>query len=400
MLAPVTDESGRVLFVAATGTDVTDRRRMEDELWEQDRRKDEFLALLAHELRNPLAPLRNGLQVMRLSNDDPGVVGRTRGMMERQLAHMVRLIDDLLDISRINRNTLQLRRSRVLLADVIKSAVETTHPAIEAGGHELSISLPPEMLWLDADLTRLAQVFANLLANSAKYTRHGGRIWLTAECQGDEVIVSVRDNGIGIPAGSLLSVFDMFSQVDHGFERATGGLGVGLAVVKRLVEMHGGTVTAQSPGLGQGSTFTVLLPILPNRRRQDAPEVFAGLLCAQGRGWRILVVDDNQDSASSLANVLSMLGNEARTANDGFEAIKEAKSFQADIILMDVGMPGLNGYEAVRRIREDAWGQSPIIIALTGWGQDGDRLNRKKRVATATWSSRSRSRISSNCLPP
>jgi PAS domain S-box-containing protein len=373
ILAPVTDEAGRVLFVAATGTDITDRRRMEDTLREQDRRKDEFLALLAHELRNPLAPLRNGLQVLQLAQGDANAVAQTRGMMERQLGHMVRLIDDLLDVSRINRNKMELRRSRVLLADVVSSAVETARPAIEAAGHRLTVALPPEPVFLDADLTRLAQVFGNLLTNSAKYTPRGGHVWLTAERRGGDVLVSVRDNGIGIPAGSLRSIFDMFSQVDRSIERSTGGLGIGLALVKGLAEMHGGAVTAESAGVGKGSTFTVRLPALetrPERTAEDAPREGPA---ANGPGRRILVVDDNQDSATSMAMMLNLMGNQARTASDGLEAIKAAEKFCPQVILMDVGMPRLNGYEATRRIREQPWGQSVIIIALTGWGQEGDK---------------------------
>jgi PAS domain S-box-containing protein len=378
ILAPVTDEAGRVLFVAATGTDITDRRRMEDALREQDRRKDEFLALLAHELRNPLAPLRNGLQVMRLAEGDASAVAQARGMMERQLGHMVRLIDDLLDISRINRNKMELRRSRVLLADVVSSAVETSRPMIEAAGHKLTVSLPAEPVCLDADLTRLAQVFANLLTNSAKYTRRGGQIWLAAEGRGPDVFVSVRDNGIGIPAESLRSIFDMFSQVDRSIERSTGGLGIGLALVRGLVGMHGGTVTAESAGVGKGSTFTVRLPALlarPERVTDDEPQ----------RGWaanvpgrRILVVDDNQDSARSMATVLKLRGNEVRTAHDGIEAVAAAEEFRPEVILMDVGMPRLNGYEATGRIRGQPWGRSVTIIALTGWGQEGDRVQSRE----------------------
>jgi PAS domain S-box-containing protein len=372
-LAPVTDEAGRVLFVAATGTDVTDRRRMEDALREQDRRKDEFLALLAHELRNPLAPLRNGLQVIRLAAGDANAVGQARAMMDRQLGHMVRLVDDLLDVSRVNRGKMELRRSRVLLGDVVNSAVETARPAIEAAGHELTVALPPDPVYLDADLTRLAQVFGNLLTNSAKYTPRGGHIRLAAERRGEDVVVSVRDDGIGIPAGSLRSIFDMFSQVDRSIERSTGGLGIGLALVKGLVEMHGGAVTAESAGVGKGSTFTVRLPALESRPAglsEDSPQ---GGPAANGPERRILVVDDNQDSAISMAMLLKLTGNLVRTVHDGAEAVKVAESFRPQVILMDVGMPRLNGYEATRRIREQPWGRSVAIIALTGWGREGDK---------------------------
>jgi CheY-like chemotaxis protein len=351
---------------------------LEDTLRDQGRRKDEFLALLAHELRNPLAPLRNGLQIMRLAEDDPSIVNQARGMMERQLEHMVRLIDDLLDVSRISRNKMELRRARVLLAEVVSSAVETARPLIETAGHELSLALPMEPVCLDADLTRLAQVFANLLTNSAKYTPHGGHIRLAARRQGGDVVVSVRDDGIGIPVGSLRSIFDMFSQVDRSIERTTGGLGIGLALVKGLVEMHGGTVAAESAGPGKGSTFTVRLPALEThleRLGDDAPQAgtAAGIL-----GRRILVVDDNQDSARSMARVLKLRGHEVRTAYDGLQALQAAAEFRPAVILMDVGMPHLNGYEAARRIRGQPWGRSVIIIAVTGWGQAGDRIQSRE----------------------
>jgi CheY-like chemotaxis protein len=295
-------------------------------------------------------------------------------MMERQLAHMVRLIDDLLDVSRISRNKMELRRSRVLLADVVSSAVETARPAVEEAGHELTVSLPPEPVHLDADLTRLAQVFGNLLSNSAKYTPRGGHIRLAAERRGEEVAVSVRDNGIGIPAESLRSIFDMFSQVDRSIERSTGGLGIGLALVKGLVEMHGGTVAAESPGVGKGSTFTVRLPVLAERAESIPTALAEEGARPAGPRRRILVVDDNRDSAASMALMLQLTGNEVRTAHDGIEAVEVAEAFRPQAILMDVGMPRLNGYEATRRIREQPWGRSVIIIALTGWGQEGDKL--------------------------
>jgi PAS domain S-box-containing protein len=348
--------------------------RLYSELREQDRRKDEFLALLAHELRNPLAPLRNGLQVIRLAEEDRNAVAQARSMMERQLGHMVRLIDDLLDISRISRNKIELRRSRLLLGDVISSAVETVRPMIEAAGHELTIALPSEPIVLEADLTRLAQVFGNLLTNSARYTPPGGHILLVAERQGADAFVSVRDNGIGIPAESLRSIFDMFSQVDRSIERSTGGLGIGLALVKGLVEMHGGTVAAESAGMGKGSKFTVRLPALegyPERRIEDGSQ---GRPEASAPRRRILVVDDNRDSATSMAMMLRLTGNDVRLAHDGAEALQVAAAFQPQVILMDLGMPRLNGYDATRQIRERPWGQSITIIALTGWGQEGDKV--------------------------
>ncbi|WP_439627734.1 hybrid sensor histidine kinase/response regulator [Gemmata sp.] len=364
------DPGGRPLFMAGAAMDITDRKATEDALRDADRRKDEFLALLAHELRNPLAPVRNGLQVLRRS-PDRAVRERSQEMMDRQLSHMVRLIDDLLDVSRITRNKMELRRERVALADVVGSAVETARPAIDAARHDLTVALPAEPVELDADLTRLAQVFGNLLTNSAKYTPPGGRIALSAERHGRTVAVSVRDTGAGIPEESLSRIFDMFSQIDRSLERSTGGLGIGLALVKGLVEMHGGTVAAESPGPGLGCTFTVRLPVLApagGAAPGPAPEGPARVT-----GRRVLVVDDNRDSAESMADMLALFGNELAVAHDGVEAVERAERFRPEVILMDVGMPRLNGLDATRRIREQPWGRGITVIALTGWGQESDR---------------------------
>lgn len=341
------------------------------ELREGDRRKDEFLAVLAHELRNPLAPLRNGLQILQLAGGDTKTAIKAREMMDRQLSHMVRLIDDLLDISRISRNKMELRRSRVLLADVINSAVETCRPLIEGAGHELTVTLLDRPVYLDADLTRLSQIFGNLLANSAKYTPHGGQISLSATEEPGGVVVRVQDTGIGIPRHALHSIFNMFSQVDRSIERSTGGLGIGLALVKGLVEMHGGTVEASSPGEGRGSTFTVRLPT--RGARDDSADHDVGDNSPQKIKRRILVVDDNQDAATSMAMMLSLLESDVKVAHDGIQAVEIAEQFRPQLILMDVGMPRLNGYDATRRIREQSWGRQIAIIALTGWGQDADK---------------------------
>ena len=371
IFVPVFGAGGDVEAVAGTTRDITDRKRMEEELRDTDRKKDDFIALLAHELRNPLAPIRNGLQVLRLASGDIDAIAQARAMMDRQLSHMVRLIDDLLDVSRISRNKMELRCERMLLADVVSTAVETARPMIEAAGHELKISLPPRPIFLDADPTRLAQVLSNLLTNSAKYTERGGKIHLSAERRNGELVVTVRDNGIGIPATSLASIFDMFSQVDRSIERSTGGLGIGLALVKGLVEMHNGKVTAESPGEGGGSTFTVRLPLIEGR--QGPATLGSADPERQRPARRVLVVDDNRDGAASMAMMLRLMGDEVRTARDGIEAVEMAESFRPEVILMDVGMPRLNGLDATRHIRSHEWGKSITIIALTGWGQDNDQ---------------------------
>src|SRR6185369_13995894 len=338
-ISPIRDKQGTIIGASKIARDVTERKVAEEALRsamaalkEADRRKDEFLALLAHELRNPLAPLRNGLQVMRLAPDNADLVARSRDMMDRQLSHMVRLIDDLLDISRIGTHKMELRRSRVLLADVISSAVETARPGLEAAGQEMTVSMPPEPVYLDADLTRMAQVLGNLLNNSAKYTERGGNIWLTAEREGDHVRVSVRDTGIGIPTSALQTIFDLFSQVDRPIERSAGGLGIGLALVKGLVEMHGGTVEATSPGQGQGGTFTVRLPVLKERTEPLAAPLVESPADSSGSQRRILVVDDNCDSAASMAMMLELLGNEVRTAHNGLEAVDLAEEFRPQVV--------------------------------------------------------------------
>jgi PAS domain S-box-containing protein len=370
ILLPIKDEAGRVMFLAPTGTDITDRKRAEEALQQSDRRKDEFLATLAHELRNPLAPIRNGLQIMRLGKGDPEASEQARTMMERQLGQMVHLVDDLLDLSRISRGKIELRKERVELAKVIQQAVETSRPLIEASGHDLTITVPPGPVYVDADVTRLAQVFSNLLNNAAKYTEQGGRVQLAVQRRGGEVVVSVKDNGVGIPAHMLPKVFEMFTQVDRNLERSQGGLGIGLSIVKRLVEMHGGSVGVESDGPGMGSEFVVRLPVV--------------LAVAQPSGGddeptrpssrrKVLVVDDNKDAAMSLAMMLKLMGNEAKTAHDGLEALDVAAMFRPDLILLDIGMPRLNGHETARRIREQPWSKGVLLVALTGWGQEEDR---------------------------
>lgn len=365
-LRAATDENMRLLRETQTYAEA---------LQQADRRKDTFLALLAHELRNPLAPLRNGLEVLRLADHDPAARRGAREMMDRQLLHLIRLVDDLLDISRITSEKMTLRRSRVLLSDVVHSAVETARPLIDEAGHELIVSLPDDPIHLDADLTRLAQVFGNLLTNSAKYTPPGGVIRLDATLEGGEAVVSVRDTGIGIPASALPDIFDMFSQVGRSVERHTGGLGIGLALVRGLVEMHGGAVEAHSDGPGQGTQFTVRLRALrasnSDGRPLESPHPIVAATPAS-RKFRVLVVDDNRDSADSLALMLRMFGNDVMAAYDGDEALETAQSFHPEVMLLDLGMPRVNGYETARLIRQRPGGKNITLIAQTGWGQEAD----------------------------
>jgi PAS domain S-box-containing protein len=377
-VSPIRDVSGEIIGVSKIARDITDRRLAEQALREADRKKDEFIALLAHELRNPLAPMRSALQVMRAAPSDAKALTGARHVMERQLGHMVRLIDDLLDISRIGQQKLELRRTRVTLADVVHSAVETARPVIDASGHRLAVSLPASPVHLDGDLTRLSQVFSNLLTNSAKYTHPGGLIELVAEATNEKVRVSVRDNGIGVPAGALESIFDMFSQVDRSLEHSTGGLGIGLALVRGLVEMHGGTVTAASDGQDRGSTFTVTLPVLTSVSASIPPFASPAEASPAAQRRRVLVVDDSRDAAEMMAMMLEFMGNEVRTAFTGTQAIAAAGAFRPELILMDIGMPELDGYEAARRIRDEPWGRDICIIALTGWGQDRDRVRSRE----------------------
>jgi PAS domain S-box-containing protein len=371
IFVPVLGSDNEVEAIAGSARDITERKESETILREAARKKDDFLALLAHELRNPLAPIRNGLQVLRLS-DERDIREQSQAMMDRQLTHLVRLVDDLLDVSRINRDKMELRRTRIPLVDVVNSAIETSRPAISEGGHELIVELPEEAILLNADLTRLAQVFNNLLTNSAKYTLQPGTIRVMANRSENEVLVTVKDEGIGIPPDSLMHIFDMFSQVDRAIDRTTGGLGIGLALVRALVEMHGGTVTAKSQGENHGSEFTVRLPVVAEMTNPLAGPTPSTEWERTSR-QRVLVVDDNHDSADSMTMMLKLLGHEVALAYDGIEAVERAETFHPEIILMDVGMPKLNGLDAARRIREQSWGREITIIALTGWGQDSDR---------------------------
>jgi PAS domain S-box-containing protein len=369
---PIRDQSGRVYRIAGITEDVTEAKKVEGALREADRRKDEFLAMLAHELRNPLAPIRNAAQIIKLLGPaDPNLqlAGET---IDRQVAHLARLVDDLLDVSRITRGKIELHTETVELAAVIARSVETSRPLIDARRQELTVVLPPESVYLEADMTRLAQVVSNLLNNAAKYTPEGGHIGLTIESDGSEAVVRVRDDGSGISADLLPRVFDLFTQGDRSLARSEGGLGIGLTLVRSLVEMHSGRVEAHSDGPGRGSEFVVRLPALRSVVRTAGS--------GEGEVWtpspssrRVLVVDDNVDSAESLAVLLRIEGHEVRTAHDGPAALQEAQAFRPEVVFLDIGLPRMDGYDVAVRLRELAGLREVLLVALTGYGQDEDR---------------------------
>ena len=342
-------------------------------LQEADRRKDEFLATLAHELRNPLAPIQNALQMIRAGGVDEQAGHVAADVIARQMRQLTRLVDDLLDLSRITTGRLELRKRRLELRELLHAAVETSLPLIEGGGHELVTTMPSDAIYVDGDLTRLSQVIANLLNNAAKYSDPHGCIRLTAEARADRVVVSVSDTGIGIAPEMLPRVFDMFTQGDAARDRAQGGLGIGLNLSKRLIDMHGGTIAARSEGVGHGSTFTIELP------RAQAPARPTLSLAVQPErvhrtpGLRILVVDDNADAADSMAMLLQFHGHDTRTASDGVQAVTAAELFRPHVVLLDIGLPRMNGHEAACEIRRQPWAKQTALIAMSGWGQDADR---------------------------
>jgi PAS domain S-box-containing protein len=355
------EEEARLAQVAEAHAQLSERLR------DQDRRKDEFLATLAHELRNPLAPISTGLELLR---QQPAQAHRIAAMMDRQLGHLVRMVDDLLDISRITLGKVNLVRARVDLRAVLDSALETARPLIEAGGHELALRLPDGPLPLDGDPTRLSQMFSNLVNNAAKYTPSGGRISIEAAIRGGTLEVRVTDTGVGIPGDMLPRVFDMFTQIGRTIERAQGGLGIGLTLVRRLAEMHGGEVLAASPGVGQGSTFTVRLPLAAAGAAAAPPQ---RELPGGGAGLKILVVDDNVDAAEMLAMLLEAGGNQTRLAHTGLAALAAASELEPDLVFLDIGLPEMNGYEVATRLRADPRLRDCVLVALTGWGSDDDR---------------------------
>lgn len=371
MVSPVRAADGRVVAASKIARDITQRKQAEAALRDADRRKDEFLAILAHELRNPLAPIRNSLHILRLTGEHAPAAERVAEMMERQVNHMVRLVDDLLEVSRITRGQIELRKEPTDVTGVVHSAVETSRPLIEAAGHELTLTLPDEPLTVEGDPVRLAQILSNLLNNAAKYTDAGGRIGLTVRRDGGCVAVSVRDTGKGIPSEMLPRVFEMFMQVDRHADRAQGGLGIGLTLVKRLTEMHGGSVQAHSEGAGRGSDFVVRLPLaVQGRKGAQKPQNSTPSFLPSRRA---LVVDDNRDSAESMGMLLKLLGADVQVVFSGQDALEAMASYKPAVVLLDIGMPGLDGYEVARRIRQQPEYKDVMLIALTGWGQEEDR---------------------------
>ena len=372
--APIRNEKGTVAGVVLVFRDISDRIRSEKALREADRLKDEYLAMLAHELRNPLAPIRNSLQIMKMPGADAEMLAQAREMAERQVQHMARLLDDLLDVSRISRGRIELRNQSVDVRSLVQRTVEAVRPFIEEHGHELTLSLPSEPTRVYGDPTRLEQVLMNLLNNAAKYTNSGGKIWMSAEQVDGEVVLRVRDNGVGISPSMLSSIFDLFVQAQRREDRTQGGVGIGLTLVRKLVELHKGKVEASSPGLAQGSEFVVRLPALatdaePEKRNSDANTASR----QQAPGRRILVVDDNTDAAESLAILLRLKGNEVRVAYEGRSALSTAREFHPELIFLDIGMPVMDGYAVAKQIRLEKEVSDATLIALTGWGQESDR---------------------------
>ncbi len=379
-LLTLTGTDGRPEGYATVSQDVTDRRRMEDDLRKlaadlsaADRQKNEFLATLAHELRNPLAPLSNMLEVLKRFGGDPAARPRALDTMDRQLGHLVRLVDDLLDLSRVTHNRLELRKVGVELEALIDQAVEAVRPLADAAGHEVRVIAAGEPIYLRADPVRLAQVFGNLLNNSCKYTSPGGKVTVRIERHGDEAMVTVEDTGAGIPPDKLDSIFDMFSQVEDSLERSGGGLGIGLTLVRRLVQMHGGSVAGPERGGGSGERVRGAPAGRDGRGGRRSTGRGAGAAAPPARPRRILVVDDNRDAADSLAMLLDIAGHQTFTAHDGAAAVEAVREHRPDVVLLDIGLPILNGYEVCRQVRAEPWGEEPTIVALTGWGQEEDR---------------------------
>jgi two-component system CheB/CheR fusion protein len=379
-ISPVRDAAGRVIGASKIARDITTARATERELRSREeqlraasQRKDEFLAVLAHELRNPLAPIANTLDTLRIGGIDQGMANEMLAVAHRQLQHLVRLVDDLMEVSRITRDAIELRKELLPLQTAVQSAVEISQPLIAERRHRLEVDLQPDRLIVNGDRTRLAQIVANLLNNAAKYTPEGGRIRLQLTREGDNAVVRVSDNGAGIPPDMLTRVFEMFTRLDRALERTQGGLGIGLSLVQRLAHLHGGSVEAHSDGLGRGSEFVVRLPLATEKPHAVGGEKKQ----AELPGRRVLIADDNRDAARVLALLLRTLGQDVHVAHDGEQAFDKAKEVKPDILLLDLGMPVVSGYEAARRIRREPWGKDLVLVAVTGWGQEHDKQRTK-----------------------
>ena len=371
-ISPIRNAAGVVTGASKVARDITLQKRAQRELEEADMRKNEFIALLAHELRNPLGPIRHAAKILRARAPSPDELAWATSIIDRQAEHMSRLVEDLLDVSRITRGTIELRRERVDIATILKAAIEASTPLIDRLHHRLKVSLPRQPLFVNGDPARLTQVVTNLLDNAAKYTDAGGHITVSADYEDGMAVIRVQDTGIGIPSEVLPRIFDMFTQAGMSLERAQGGLGVGLSLVERLVKLHGGTVTAYSRGAGHGSEFTVRLPAVDSQRSAP-PQPEEPAVPSSARHCRVLVVDDNEDSVDSLAMLLEMMGHEVRTANDGDRALDLAREFRPEVGILDIGLPKMNGYELASRLREQPWGKDVVLVALTGWGQEEHR---------------------------
>ncbi len=367
------DETGQLRAYSKIVRDVTERKRAEEALQEADRHKNEHLAMLAHELRNPLGAIANATRVIRMAHDKPSTVAAASVTLERQTAQMVRLVDDLLDITRISQGKIELRLQRVDLGSAMSLAAETARALSHGADVELIVELPQPPVLLYADPARLAQIIGNLLHNACKFTDKGGVVTLSGGIEEGEAVIRVRDSGIGIAADQLTKIFEMFAQVDRSLERSRGGLGIGLTLVRHLAELHGGSVEAHSDGIGKGSEFVLRLPLMNAATEADAAPQREPASRARLVRRRVLVVDDNRDAADSLAMILEMLGHEARAVYDGIDAIEAARTFLPDVVLLDIGLPRLNGYDAARRIGAEAWSRDMVLVALTGWGQQEDR---------------------------
>jgi PAS domain S-box-containing protein len=370
--APARDESGAVVRWFGTCTDIDDQKRAENALKDADRHKDEFLAMLAHELRNPLAPIYNGLHILRMPDIARSTVERTQCLMEQQVRNLIRLVDDLLDVSRITRGKIHLQKERIDLAAVVGNAVETVRPLVELQKHQLSVSLPQEPLTLEADPTRIEQIIANMLTNAAKYTEPGGQIWLTATRENAEIVLRIRDTGMGIPDALLPRIFDMFTQADRTLDRPQGGLGIGLTLVRQLVHLHGGSILAHSDGAGKGSEFIVRLPASPEQEPELSPPLMAPEPSKNG-SLRILVVEDETIVAEMLVMLLKLWGHAVQEVHEGQAALAAIATFSPEVILCDLGLPGMDGYELARHVRRGDGENKPVLVAITGYGQVEDK---------------------------